>query len=97
MAARVKVQCIRKTNRQNHWERISHIGGQNADGTRWLLTEEKAIEGIETKKWDFFVEVPRNPPVDVIVAKTAQGRKYLKTVPDGDVPNNLLSLPDCPS
>ncbi|MGO7416641.1 DUF3892 domain-containing protein [Rhizobium ruizarguesonis] len=29
-------------------------------------------------------------------AKSAAGNKYLKTTADGDQPNNLLSLPECP-
>ena len=96
MADRVKVECIKKTNRQSHWERISHIGGQNPNGTRWQLTEQQAIDGIEAKKWEFYVEVPGNPAVDVVIAKGPGDRKYLKTKPDGDIPNNLLSLPECP-
>jgi hypothetical protein len=34
--------------------------------------------------------------VDVIVSKSAAGHKYLKTKNDGEQPNNLLSLPECP-
>ena len=33
--------------------------------------------------------------VNVIVAKSAQGNKYIKTENDGDQPDNLLSLPEC--
>ena len=33
--------------------------------------------------------------VDVIVAVSRYGNKYLKTVSDGDHPNNLLSLYEC--
>jgi hypothetical protein len=32
----------------------------------------------------------------VIVARSAAGNKYLKTQNDGEQPNNLLSLPECP-
>ena len=35
-------------------------------------------------------------PVWVIVAISQHGNKYIKTKPDGDQPNNLLSLPECP-
>lgn len=96
MADRVRVSCIRKTDRKNHWERISHIGGKNPDGKSWLLTEEAAILGIEAKKWEFYVLVPPAPAVDVVIATGPSGRKYLKTAPDKDIPNNLLSLPECP-
>jgi hypothetical protein len=96
MASRIRVQCINKTNRTSHWERISHIGGQNSDGNRWKLSESQAIADIEADKYAFYVEVPRNPEVEVVIAVGPGGRKYLKTKPDGDIPNNLLSLPECP-
>jgi hypothetical protein len=34
--------------------------------------------------------------VDVIVAVSAAGNKYLKTTADSEQPNNLLALPECP-
>jgi hypothetical protein len=34
--------------------------------------------------------------VRVIVAVSRYGNKYPKTEIDGDDPNNLLSLPECP-
>jgi hypothetical protein len=34
---------------------------------------------------------------DVIVAISRYGHKYLKTVADGEQPNNLLSLYECVS
>jgi hypothetical protein len=42
----------------------------------------------------FYVEEPAGDPVDVIVSRTAGGREYLRTVADGDEPNNLLALPE---
>ncbi len=95
MADRIRVGCINKTDRDAFWERISHIGGMNPDGAKWRLTLDQAINGIETGKWSFFVMV-NGVSTDVIIAKTENGHKYLKTVADGNVPNNLLSLPECP-
>jgi Protein of unknown function (DUF3892) len=95
MAQRVKVECINKTNRSDPHERISHIGGRNPNGTRWLLSEEDAIVGIERGQWAFYVERPTGQSVDVVIA-TRNGRKYLKTVPDREQPDNLLALPECP-
>ncbi|MGH6660137.1 MAG: DUF3892 domain-containing protein [Rhodospirillales bacterium] len=90
-----RVRCINKSDRPNPHERITHIGGTNADGTRWRITQESAIEGIETDKWNFYVEVDGDR-VEVIVAVSRYENKYLKTEADGDMPNNLLSLPECP-
>ena len=95
MANEVRVTCINKTDRTNPHERISHIGGVNPNGGRWKLSESEAISGIEDGKWDFYVERPQGDRVDVIIA-VRLGRKYLKTTSDGDEPNNLLALPECP-
>lgn len=96
MAQRLRIRCINKTNRSDPHERIRNVGGLNADGSSWKLALDRAISGIETGKWSFYVERPAGDPVDVVVAVSAYGHKYLKTVADGDQPNNLLALPECP-
>lgn len=35
---------------------VEYIGGYNSNGSQWKLTVEKAIEGIENGKWEFFME-----------------------------------------
>jgi len=96
MAARHQVRCVNKSDRYNPHERIEHIGGLNQDGTRWKLTQQAAIEGIEDNKWDFYV-LQNGREVEVIVAVSRYGNKYLKTEADDEMPNNLLSLPECPA
>lgn len=89
-----EVKCINKSNRSSAHERITHIGGLNANGTRWKVTQEEAIAGIESGKWKFYVSV-KGQTAWVIVSKSVNGNKYLKTQNDGEQPNNLLSLPEC--
>ena len=63
--------------------------------SQWKLTQQEAIDCIEKREWDFWVSV-NGKSVWVIVAVSRFGNKYLKTEADGDEPNNLLSLPECP-
>jgi hypothetical protein len=94
MPSRHQIHCISKREHNNPHERIQAIGGMNADGTRWKLSEDDAIEHIAAGKYQFFVKVGGRE-VGVVVAKHLD-RKYLKTEADGYAPNNLLSLPECP-
>jgi len=91
----IQVTCINKRNRYNPHERIISIGGRNPNGNPWGLSQEEAIAGIERGEWQFYVSVGGRA-VRVIVAKSAQDNKYLKTEADEEQPNNLLSLPECP-
>ena len=87
----VMINCINKTDRTNAHERIRSIGSAN----RWKLSLSDAIAGIEQGKWSFYVSM-NGRSVSVVIAKSADGRKYLKTLTYGEQPDNLLSLPECP-
>ena len=95
MVKRLQVTCINKTDRFNPYERISHIGGGGSILTSWRMTTDEAIDAIENGTHEFYVD-RESIFVNVIVA-THSGRKYLKTVAEGENPNNLLSLSECPS
>jgi len=93
--SRHRIQCINKSDRYNPWERITHVGGLNPDGARWKLSQSDTIQGVEEGKYTFFVH-KGGYEVDVVIAVSAHGHKYLKTKPDGERPDNLLELPECP-
>lgn len=95
MPAQHEIKCINKSQRYDPHERISHIGGVNPDGRRWWITQEEAITGIESGKWQFYVSM-NGRTVSVEIARSAAGNKYIKTQADGESPDNLLSLPECP-
>lgn len=84
-----RIECINKQPREDPHKRIESIGGEG-----WTMSVADAIEGIESGKLSFFVHT-RERTTDVIVGEH-DGHKYLKTVADGYVPDNLLSLPECP-
>jgi hypothetical protein len=89
-----QISCINKSDRYNPHERITHVGGSAGGG--WRITQEDAIHLIETHQWEFWVKPPDADAVWVVVAVSRFGNKYLKTQSDGEQPNNLLSLPECP-
>ena len=96
MATLHEIGCINKSDRTNIHERIVNIGGINTDGTRWKISQADAISAIESNKWNFYVG-KGSKMVDVIIATSAAGYKYLKTKNDTTTSNNLLSLPECPA
>jgi hypothetical protein len=91
----MQIQCIKKSNRPDPHERITHIGGVYPNGVPWKFTQEEAIQGIEAKQYAFYASV-QGKSVWVVVAISRYGHKYLKTEADGEHPNNLLNLPECP-
>lgn len=91
----IEIKCINKTNRYDAHERIKSIGGINPNGNRWKLSQPDAIADIESGKYSFHV-TRGGRTVAVVVATSRYGNKYLKTVADGEQPDNLLELPECP-
>lgn len=89
-----EIKCINKTDRFNPHERIFAIGGVNPDGTNWKLSQQEAIIHIKAGKYSFFVN-QNGQQVEVIVAQSRFGNEYIKTISDGEQPNNLLSLYEC--
>lgn len=93
MASRHEIKCINKAHRFSPHEAISKVGGFD-DGKNWKITQDEAIQGIESGKWQFFVN--RGGRIaNVVVAKSRYGNKYIKTEADGESPDNLLSLYEC--
>ena len=89
-----QILCVTRSARPDPHERITHIGGRNAGGSQWTITQQTAIEGIEAGRWSFVVEID-GQSVSVIIAVGALGNKYLKTQADGEQPDGLLQLRTC--
>lgn len=91
MATRLEIRCINKIDRYNPHERVRAIGGGPGS---WRHTQEQAIANIESGAYAYYVN-QWGRIVEVVVARTDDGHKYVKTAADGVQPNNLLSLPEC--
>ncbi len=96
MAQYLHIRCVVKTDRTSAHERIHSVGGVKPDGSRWSLTQDKAISCIEDGTYVFYIERSGGQRLDVVVAMSANGNKYIKTVADREQPDKLLSLPICP-
>ena len=91
-----EITCIHKGESTQIHERIKAIGGVDpADGKRWTLSQQDAIKAIESGKLRFYVMLG-GKAVPVIVAVSAWGTKYLKTLSDREQPTHLLNLEECP-
>lgn len=95
MVVVVRVTCVVKSNRSSAHECIQSVGGVTNQGQRVRYTQQEAIAGIQSGRLSMYVEQPPGHRVNIIVAKTKAGHLYLKTEPDGEMPNNLLALPEC--
>ena len=95
MASRLLVECIHKTDRQDAHECIKAIGG-DLPGCNWKHTVADAIAWAEGRIFLYYVINQDGREGKVIVARNEHGHKYLKTEADGEQPDNLLNLPECP-
>ena len=90
-----EISCITKNRRKDPTQRIQFVGGLHPDGRSWKLSLAEAIAEIKRGQ-QFYVEQPAGDRVQVVVAVSRWGHQNLKTEADGDLPNNLLSLSECP-
>ena len=90
-----KVTCINKPDRNSRYDAIQRLGGVKADGARWGCTRQECVDYIKSGNYQFYVEVGSHR-VYLIVQKSASGLDYVRTDPDQDTKDNLLSLPECP-
>jgi hypothetical protein len=90
----IEIKCIRKRDRTNPHERIQGVGGVNADGSRWYMPLDRAIQSVNGGEFRFWTQ-GGGKSVWVEVA-LHNGNPYLKTLPDKVQPDNLLALPECP-
>lgn len=94
MPQTAQVTCVNKTPRYDPHDRIQSLGGPAGGG--WKLSQSEVIALIEKGEWNFYTANASGQGVWIVVAVSRYGHKYLKTEPDNEQPDNLLSLPECP-
>jgi hypothetical protein len=88
MATRLQITCISKSDSDKPEEMITAVGGY-----KWKHSMEEAIKNIESGEVEYYVHVSFYQ-VDVTISML-NGKKYLRTKYDGDLPENLLGLKNC--
>jgi hypothetical protein len=91
--SRYRVSCITKHEK---YERILSLGCYSPANTFHTFPEDEVIRRIESGKDTFYVERPSGHVAELEVAER-DGKIYVKTKPDGEKPDNLLSLAQCTS
>jgi hypothetical protein len=91
--ARYRVSCTQKREKHEH---IVSLGCYGPGNTFHNFSEAEVISRIEKREDTFYSERPDGHVAEIIV-ETREGEKFLKTKPDGEKPNNLDWLPDCPA
>jgi hypothetical protein len=91
--ARYRVSCTEKLEKHEH---ILSLGCYGLGNAFHRFSEGEVIRRIENGKDTFYSERPDGHVAEIIVVVERNGEKYLKTKPDGERPNNLDWLPDCP-
>jgi hypothetical protein len=89
--SRYRVTCT-VTREKN--EGIISVGCYSPGNTYYNFSEQEVIDRIESGRDTFYSERP-NGHVAELEVDQCNGKKYVKTKPDGELPDNLLSLPKC--
>lgn len=88
-----QVTCHKPDNADKD-RRLQGLGGPGGGG--WYHPIDVLIRNLDAGNFRLWTTTTRGESVWVVVKQRPNGRKYLKTEPDGVEPNNLLALPHCP-
>jgi len=89
----VEIKCINKSDRQNPWERITHIWWVH-NWSKYWIRQEQAIRHIKNNEFSFFV-IEKSKKVYVRISESRFWNEYIKTENDLTGENNLLILDEC--
>ena len=94
MAILLKVKWVDQSGQLDPYQCISYISG-NTGEFQWKHTHAQAIQSIEHGLFHYYVEKDTQA-LKLEVGIAPNGCKYLKTQVDGNHPQLLLNLPECP-
>jgi len=88
----LQVSCVVRGHSSVPHQQIEAVGGETRDGVHWYISQNLAIEGAETHRWNFYLLDATGCRIDLVVATAPSGEKYLKAAGDLDEPDTLLHL-----
>jgi len=89
---RYRVTCTTKLEKHEH---ILDLGCYSTQNNYYRFREADVISRIEGGQDTFYTERPDGHVAEVVVFEL-EGEEFLRTKADGERPNNLDWLPDCP-
>jgi hypothetical protein len=93
MNQRYQILCIKGQNHPNQ-NKLSFIGGKNPLGETWMLGVDQAIMGIESGKWEFYVNWEKES-FEIEIQLDSENQKSLGTPKMPNQENLLFQLPQC--
>jgi len=85
-----EIACIIRNGPKNDCTCITHVRG--IYGTKFSVSDVLILINNGDR---FFVRDRKNNQISYVMPAERLGRKYIRTKPDDDKNDNLLSLPDC--
>ena len=90
---RLRIHFVEKEAPASGSVTINRIGGINNTGERWVISAEKAIEGISNGVWDFFL-LENHHEISVKISNSERGKLELTATGEGYLYNLLEDLPE---
>lgn len=95
MAILLRVEWVDRDDTALPGKNVRHIGGSSLK-CEWKHSAEDAIHFIERDEFTYYMNANAQM-LKVEVGIGADGKKFLKTHADGNIPTHLLNLPAQPS
>ena len=92
---RLRILCAKKGVQGVLKGQITHIGGVNGTGDKWNISTKEAIEGINSKTWEFYI-TENLEELKVTVSTSTDSDPILSAKGQGYLHNLVEDLPECP-